>query len=331
MKRLALCHAPTPIWHHRELSRLIGCELWVKRDDMTSGAAAGNKIRKLEYLMADALSQGATSVITCGGEQSNHARATAVVARGLGLAPFLLLRTNDPTRPPRDTGNLLLDRLCGAEVRFITPAQYRQRSELMAELASELRSRGERPYVIPEGGSNGIGSFGYITAVEELAAQRASGELPGELDLIAFACGSGGTAAGVALGLARSKGVAERAAAFAVCDDRAYFEQTIERIVAEARALDPALPAPAELHVYDEFKGPAYAVPSTEQLRFIAEVARRTGLMLDPTYTGKALYGLSRLARKPKRALFIHTGGLPGLLADAELMASAWEPGADSP
>lgn len=331
MKRLALCHTPTPIWHHRGLSQLVGCELWLKRDDMTSGAAAGNKIRKLEYLMADALAQGATSVITCGGEQSNHARATALVARELGLLPALLLRTKDPAAPPAAAGNLLLNRLCGAELRFITPAQYRERQALMAELADELRARGERPYIIPEGGSNGVGSFGYIAALEELSEQQAAGELPADLDLVAFACGSGGTAAGVALGLGRFPGVAGRAAAFAVCDDRAYFEAVIAGIVEQAQALDPTLGTPGPLDIYDEFKGPAYSVPSAEQLAFIGEVARVSGLVLDPAYTGKALFGLSRLASKPKRALFIHTGGLAGLLAETELMAGAWAPAASAP
>ncbi|HVY27575.1 MAG TPA: D-cysteine desulfhydrase family protein [Polyangiaceae bacterium] len=327
MKRVALCNTPTPIWHHRGLSALVGCELWVKRDDMSSGAAAGNKIRKLEYLLADALAQGANAVITCGGEQSNHARATALAARELGLTPVLVLRTQDPATPPAATGNLLLNRLCGAELRFITPAQYRERERYMSELADELRRRGLRPYIIPEGGSNGVGSFGYISALEELAEQQASGELPRELDLIAVACGSGGTAAGIALGLSRFP-IAARVAAFAVCDDRAYFEATVSRIVGEARALDPSLAEPAPLDIYDEFKGPAYSVPSAEQLAFIGAVAQASGLVLDPAYTGKALFGLSRLANKPRRVLFVHTGGLPGLLAAAPLMAGAWAPGA---
>jgi D-cysteine desulfhydrase len=328
LKRLALCHTPTPVWHSRALDALVGFELWVKRDDMTSGAAAGNKIRKLEYLLADALGHGATTVVTCGGLQSNHARATALLARELGLRPLILLRTVNPLAPQPNTGNLLLNRLVDAEVRFITPEQYREREPLMARIAAELSARGERPYLIPEGGSNGLGSFGYVSALEELAEQQAEGELPTELDAIAFACGSGGTAAGIALGLSRFPSVAERAAAFAVCDDRAYFERTVARISAEARALDPSLTEPAPLDIYDEFKGPAYGVPSAEQLGFIRAVAKACGLVLDPTYTGKALFGLAQLATKPKRALFIHTGGLPGLLADGDLMAGAWAAGA---
>lgn len=327
MKRLSLSHTPTPVWHHPALDALVGCELWVKRDDMTAGAAAGNKIRKLEYLMADALAHGATTVITCGGLQSNHARATALVARELGLSPVLLLRTPAPSAPQPLTGNLLLDRLVGAEVRLITPDQYRERGRLMAEVADELAARGEVPYVIPEGGSNGVGSLGYVTAVEELMEQQAAGELPEGLGLVALACGSGGTAAGVALGLARCPSVAERVAAFAVCDDRAYFERAIADIVEQARALDDTLPEAGPLTVHDEFKGPAYGVASDEQLAFVSRVARACGLVLDPTYTGKALFGLSRLREKPARALFIHTGGLPGLLAEGDVMASAWARG----
>lgn len=330
MKRLALCHTPTPIWHNRALDAWLGFELWVKRDDMTSGAAAGNKIRKLEYLLADALGHGATTVITCGGAQSNHARATALLARELGLKPVLLLRTPDPQAPPESVGNLLLNRLVGADVRFITPTQYRAREQLMAEVATELATGGERPYVIPEGGSNGVGSFGYIAAVEELAEQQAVGDLPDDLDLVAFACGSGGTAAGIALGLTRFPNVAPRAAAFAVCDDRAYFEGIVARIASEVQALEPTLVAQQALGVldiYDQFKGPAYGVPSQEQLDFIVEVARVSGLVLDPTYTGKALFGLARLANLPRRALFVHTGGLPGLLAEPRLIATASAPG----
>jgi D-cysteine desulfhydrase len=331
MKRLLLCHAPTPLWHNPRLDALLGFELWVKRDDMSSGAAAGNKIRKLEYLLADALGRGATTVVTCGGQQSNHARATAVAAAELGLRSILLLRTADPSAPPASTGNLLLDRMVGAELRLITPAQYRERAQHLATVSDELCARGEVPYVIPEGGSSGLGAFGYVNAVEELAEQQSEGELPEDVDVLAVACGSGGTAAGVALGLGRFPNVAERVAAFAVCDDRAYFERVIEGIEREARALDPSLPAPGPLDIYDEFKGPAYGVPSTEQLAFVLEVARCSGLVLDPVYTGKALFGLARLSPRPRRALFVHTGGLPGLLGEAELMARALPPGATDP
>jgi D-cysteine desulfhydrase len=329
MKRLLLGHTPTPVWHNRRLDALLGFELWVKRDDMIAGAAAGNKLRKLEYLLADALGHGATTVVTCGGAQSNHARATALLASELGLKTVLLLRTPQPATPPPALGNLLLDRLVGAELRFITPEQYRDRTRLLAETAAELEQKGERAYVIPEGGSNGLGALGYVAALEELAEQQASGDLPSELEAIVCACGSGGTAAGIALGLGRFPEVAGRALAFAVCDDRSYFERVIATIVAEARALDPSLVAPGPLDIEDRFKGPAYGVPSQEQLDFVAQVARESGLILDLTYAGKALFGLSRLSPKPRRALFVHSGGLPGLLAEPELIAQAWARDAD--
>jgi D-cysteine desulfhydrase len=323
MKRLVLCHRPTPVWHNAALDRLLGFELWVKRDDMTSGAAAGNKIRKLEYLLADALACGASAVVTCGGAQSNHARATAIMARELGLRCVLLLRTADPASPPPPVGNLLLDQLVGADVRFITPAQYRERGALMQEVAAELSSRSETPYIIPEGGSNGLGCLGYVAAVEELYEQQQAGDLPRDLDVLGVACGSGGTAAGLALGLGRYPELASRFLAYAVCDDRAYFEAAIGDIIAQARALAPDLPSLAPFEVLDEFKGPAYSVPSQDQLDFIVAVAKTSGMLLDPTYSGKALFGLSQLSPKPRRALFIHTGGLPGLLAESSLMAEA--------
>jgi len=320
--KLALALLPTPLWRHERLDALVGMELWVKRDDLTASGAAGNKIRKLEYLAAEARERGATTLITCGGQQSNHARATAIVAAELGFRAVLLLRTANPAEPPPAVGNLMLDYLVGAEVRFITPAEYREREALMAELARELTARGEKPYVIPEGGSNGLGSLGYVDAMAEIRAQLDAGLAggPKPFDVVVHACGSGGTAAGTALG-ARRHGIAPVTHAIAVCDDRAYFETVIARISAESAALDATLDAGARPVVHDAWKGPAYGLASEEQVAFIVEVARKTGLLLDPVYTGKALFGLSRLEPKPRRALFLHTGGLPGLLAQSEAFA----------
>jgi D-cysteine desulfhydrase len=315
--RLRLAHLPTPLWRSDALDELIGARVWVKRDDMTAGAEAGNKIRKLEYLLADALEQGASTVITCGGEQSNHARATALLCAQLGLSATLFLRTT--VEHPKINGNLLLDRLAGAEVRFITPDDYRRRAEVMAEAAAELSKLGHVVCVIPEGGSNGLGSLGYVDAMREVRQQLDLG-LAGatrSFDAVVTACGSGGTAAGLALG-ARHYGVAPEVHAMAVCDNAAYFESVIGRIVLEAIALDPSLDSTAQVTVHDAFKGPSYAIASEEQRRFIVDVAKKTGLVLDPVYTGKALYGLAHLDDKPDRVLFIHTGGLPGLLAQSK-------------
>ena len=320
-EKLALARLPTPIERKDALDRLIGTEVWVKRDDLTAAGAAGNKIRKLEYLLADALRRKATVVVTCGGQQSNHARATAIVAAELGLGSVLLLRTPNPAERPPVVGNLMLDYLVGAEVRFITPTEYRERDTLLARVADELRKTGAVPYVIPEGGSNGLGALGYVDAMAEVRRQLDEGACGGarEFDAVVHACGSGGTSAGVALG-ARRHGIARVSHSIAVCDDRAYFDATVRRIVEETVALDGTLGA-AHPIVHDAFKGPAYGLASDEQLAFIVEVARKTGLLFDPVYTGKALFGLSRLEPKPKRALFIHTGGLPGLLAQSDVLA----------
>jgi D-cysteine desulfhydrase len=322
IEKLALARLPTPLERSDALDRLVGTAVWVKRDDLTAAGAAGNKIRKLEYLLADARRKRATVIVTCGGQQSNHARATAIVAAELGLRSVLLLRTANPAAPPPVVGNLLIDYLVGAEVQFITPAEYRGRDALMERVASELRARGEVPYVVPEGGSNGLGSLGYVDAMGEVRAQLDAGACGAlrEFDAVVHACGSGGTSAGVALGIARH-GVARVAHAMAVCDDRTYFEPVITRIVEEAASLDGSLERSARPVVHDAYKGPAYGLASTEQLAFMVDVARKTGLLLDPVYTGKALFGLSRLEPKPSSALFLHTGGLPGLLAQSEAFA----------
>jgi D-cysteine desulfhydrase len=352
-RRLFLVHGPTPIERRPALDEVVGAKVWIKRDDATGGAEAGNKVRKLEFLLADARARGAEVVVTCGGLQSNHARATALVCARLGLRAVLYLRVPDPSRPADElppSGNVLLDRLAGAEICFISPAEYRERNVIMEHARRELDAEGARAYVVPEGGSNGLGSLGYVEAMREVRNQldlglcdgiTGSRESPAHFDVVAHACGSGGTAAGVALGAARF-GVAREAWAFAVCDDRAYFEKTIERIAAEARGYDSSLPAlrfvaagggaspngQAPLVVDDSAKGPAYAVMDAEQKSFLVEVARKTGLILDPVYTGKALWGVARAVERGDIAseaniLFLHTGGLPGLLAQGEELREA--------
>lgn len=334
--RVRLAHAPTPIEPGARAIDAVGLggrgiQLFVKRDDMTGGVEAGNKIRKLEMLVGDALDKRATTLVTCGGIQSNHARATATVAARLGLRSVVLLRTTgeelDATKVP-PTGNLFLCRMVGADVRLITVAQYRERNALMRGVASELAAKGERPYVIPEGGSNGIGSLGYVEAMREVRAQIDEGAC-GEkkpFDVIVHACGSGGTAAGVALGASRFD-VAREVRPMAVCDDARTFEEIIARVVTEARAADATLGEPAPTIVDDREKGPMYGVASDEQRALVVKVARGAGLVLDPVYTGKAFAGLARLGRDGaldgKRVLFLHTGGLPGLLAESATLAAS--------
>jgi 1-aminocyclopropane-1-carboxylate deaminase/D-cysteine desulfhydrase-like pyridoxal-dependent ACC family enzyme len=202
------------------------------------------------------------------------------------------------------------------------PGYTLERNALMRSVAAELAAKGARPYVIPEGGSNGVGSLGYVEAMREVRAQI-DGGLAGDrraFDVVVHACGSGGTAAGVALG-ASAFDVAREVRPMAVCDDKRTFEETIARVVTEARAADPSLGEPAPVSVDDRERGPRYGVASAEQEALIGEVARASGWVLDPVYTGKAFAGFVRLAREGaldgKRVLFLHTGGLPGLLADS--------------
>jgi D-cysteine desulfhydrase len=322
LPRIPLVHGPTPIVKRRALDELLSVDLWIKRDDATGGAEAGNKLRKLELLLADAIARGADTIITCGGLQSNHARATALTCASLGLSAVLLLRVEDPLRTPLPAdGNVLLDRLAGAEVRLVSQAEYAQRAAAMESVASELRVKGRKPYVVPVGGSNGLGAIGYVGCMREVRDQIRVG-LAGDsrpFDVVVHACGSGGTAAGVALGAARYE-VAREVRAMAVCDDAPYFHKEIARIVGEARAWDASLGEPAPLVVDDAARGPAYAVSTREQRDTIVQVARRGGLVLDPVYTGKAMHGLREAVargdvRRGARVLFLHTGGLPGLLA----------------
>jgi D-cysteine desulfhydrase len=333
--RVALAHLPTPIVRPARLATALDVDLWVKRDDLTGAAESGNKVRKLELLLGDALARGADTVITCGAVQSNHARAAAIACATVGLRVILFLRAtelaDDGGRgvPPTTehaplAGNVLLDELVGAEIRLVTPATYKNRAAVMERAADEVRAAGGTPYVIPEGGSNGLGALAYVEAMAEVERQLHAGEGGGApFDVLIHACGSGGTAAGVALGCGAHR-VAMEVRSMAVCDDAPTFEARIRGIIDEARALAPELGDTAPWRVDDRHTGPAYGVSTPEQRARIVDVARLSGLVLDPVYTGKAFAGLFDLAAgelKGRRVLFLHTGGLPGLLARPEVMA----------
>lgn len=323
LPRVRLAHLPTPLLKIPALDERLGLDLWIKRDDVTGGAESGNKLRKLELLLARAVRDKCNVVLTCGGIQSNHARATALCCARLGLRCVVFLRMIDESAPMPLSGNVLLDRFAGAEVRRISVEQYRDREALMQASARTLSMRGERPFIVPEGGSNALGSLGYALAMREVREQLDLGLGGGNsFDVVAHASGSGGTAAGIALGIARYK-VASTLRTFAVCDDSAYFERKIRSIVDEARTLVNDLPRELSFTVDDTAKGPAYAVATKEQRAFIVDVARASGLVLDHVYTGKAFFGLASAVKRGQiavgsRVLFVHTGGLPGLLAEAE-------------
>lgn len=303
-ERVRLARLPTPVERLARMSERLGVEIWCKRDDLTGAGLSGNKVRKLEFLLCDALARGARTVVTCGGEQSNHARATALACARLGLRSVLLLRTPDPSCPPRLEGNLVLDRLAGAEVRWITPQQYRARAELLAATAAEV----ERGYVVPEGGSNALGSWGYVGCLEELLA-----EVPSPFTVV-YACGSGGTGAGLLLGRALLDARNVRVVGVNVCDDRDTFVGVIGRILQEAGHAAAA----TGIEIQDGYVGLGYARSRPEELRLIEAVARAEGLVLDPVYTGKAFFAMAtELARDREcfgqRIVFLHTGGIFGL------------------
>ena len=336
LPRVHLAQLPTPLQAApRLLPALLGTEgpaLYIKRDDLTGVELTGNKVRKLELLLADAQRQGADTVLTCGGVQSNHCRATALAAARLGLGCVLLLRVEDPAQPPPLSGNLLLSRLSGAQIRFISRAAYKDRSALLAAQCAELKSRGRTGYVIPEGGSNALGSVGYIGCIEEL--QRQIPEPTRPLTIV-HAAGSGGTGAGLLLGIARC-GLPWRVASVNVCDDRPYFVGRVREILSEAEALFE-LPEVARLlkdsaqviDIRDGYVGRGYALSQPDELSLLHAACRARGLVVDPVYTGKALRGLIlELQRDPttfgERVVFLHTGGIYGLLAQgpaAELAA----------
>ncbi len=326
---MRLANTPTR-GHWLRYGEQLGARIWIKRDDQTGSELSGNKIRKLEYLLAEALQQQATHVITCGGEQSNHARATALAAAQLGLKSVLILRTENPDRPPGPTGNILLDRLVGAEIRWISRPAWRERNKLLAEEADRIRSAGGRPYVIPEGGSNALGSWGYLRATSELVEDLAGIAAPDHPVTIVYACGSGGTGAGLVLGhkLLGLSALGIRLVGIAVCDDRAYFVDSIGRICGdfEERWQLDAHVTPDDIEILDGHVGLGYANSRPEELATIRDVCRSDGIVLDPVYTGKAFHGVvTELKRDPTRfgsaVAFLHTGGMFGLFANPELFS----------
>ena len=326
--RVSLARCSTPLEKLERTSQTLGIELYVKRDDLTGCELSGNKVRKLEYLLADAKAHGADTVITGGGEQSNHCRATALAATRLGLRSVLFLRTTDVEDPPATTGNILLDRLAGAEVVWIDHSDWQRRAELFSEHADRLRQEGRVPYVIPEGGSNAVGAWGYVRCARELGQQLA--ELPPMPTTIVHACGSGGTAAGLILGAAM-EGFAARdikVAAINVCDDRDYFVRaigTICRDFCSSYGADFAV-GESDIEVVDGHVGIGYAKSTDAELSTIRDVARSEALILDPVYSGKAFHGLCVELEKDRerfgaRVVFVHTGGIFGLFPAAGQMA----------
>lgn len=282
-------------------------------------AMGGNKIRKLEFLLARAIESGADCVVTIGGHQSNHARATALCASTLGLDTHMVLRTSDPTVNPGWVGNLFFDRLVDAHLYLVSKRQYARwgQTRLVERVASELRAQGRSPYIIPVGGSVVDGIWGYLDAVDEIRDQILQQNL--QIDDVVFATGSGGTAAGLSIGSHLSK-APWSVFASAVCDQDRYFydhvQENIEQLgVREVCARDI-------IHVTDRYRGPAYGTATDEQLALIAEITKQTGILCDPCYVGKALQALLSEERfRDRNVLFLHTGGMLGVYEPSYIRA----------
>lgn len=313
--RGAWARLPTPVQKLERISAELGVEVWIKRDDQTGFEVSGNKIRKLEFLVQDAITKGASALITCGGVQSNHCRATAALAARLGIRCILLLRGTEPEEP---RSNLLLDKLFGAEIFYLTPEQYYEgMDEFRRLLEAQLRQQGVRAYFIPEGGSNALGCFGYASAYREIEEQQRAGELPEQFDSIVFAHGSGGTQAGLILGkLVAEKQDGPEIVGVNVCYEEKKSFQLVKDVLWSAiqQYRLPLSFFADDIQILHGFRGRGYALSTPEELRFIARVARLEGVLLDPVYTGKAFLGLyqtvkNQAGRLGKRILFLHTGG----------------------
>jgi len=316
--RLRITHAPTPLEPMPRLTQLLGGpNLWIKRDDCTGLATGGNKTRKLEYLMADALAEGADTVITQGATQSNHARQTAAIAARLGLQCHLILedRTGNRHDDYRHSGNVFLDHLFGARLSEV--AAGTSMDEAMAQLAERLRGEGRRPYVIPGGGSNALGALGYVTCALELAEQANNAGLA--IDRLVTATGSAGTQAGLVAGLEGTRagipvlGIGVRA-------QKAAQEEKVFALAAQtAELLGVAGAVKREAVVANcDYVGEGYGVPTPGMIEAVTLVARSEGILLDPVYSGKAMAGLIDLVRKGQlrkgeNVVFLHTGGAVGL------------------
>ena len=304
--RVKLGLLPTPIHRLDRISTLLHTNVYVKRDDLTGIGLGGNKVRKLEFLLADAGEQGAELVFTTGGAQSNHAMLTAAAAGKLGMEAVLILKKRGVTER---LGNQFLEYLMGTDVRFVDTDDY---ADIYAEMDRVGQERGVPYYKIPCGGSNALGSLGYVACAKEISEQGMA------FDHLVCAEGSGGTMAGLALG---AKLFLSGTRVYGMMVDTDPFDVITLQLMREAAEL---LEADVELSANDftlrDMCGPGYAIPSKEGNAAVELMAREEGIFLDPVYTGKAFAGLLQMAeegvfREDDRVLFLHSGGAGGLFA----------------
>ncbi|MBR3106671.1 MAG: D-cysteine desulfhydrase family protein [Clostridia bacterium] len=304
--RVALGIFPTPVQKLENISKELNTNVYIKRDDLTGIGLGGNKVRKLEFLLADAKQKGAQVVFTTGGAQSNHAMLTAAAAGKLGMKPILILKKRGVTER---LGNQLLEHLMGTEVIFMDTDDYADIYQEMDRIGTRL---GVPYYKIPCGGSNALGSLGYVDCAREISGQGI------HFDHLICAEGSGGTMAGLALG---AKLFLPGTKVHGMMVDTDPFDQITPALMREAAALlETDVEISAEDYHLVDMCGPGYAVPSREGNAAISLMAEKEGLFLDPVYTGKAFAGLLKMAkegafREIENVLFLHSGGAGGLFA----------------
>jgi L-cysteate sulfo-lyase len=317
--RLRLAHLPTPLERLDRLSDALGGpRIYIKRDDCTGLAFGGNKARKLEFLLADAVRGGADTVLTSGALQSNHARQTVAAAAHLGLAAEVVLedRVVTDSEDYRRSGNLFLDGLCGARVHICPPGGV---DSAISALAVDIRARGRTPYVIPGGGSNPVGTLGYVNAALELLVQAEDARV--DVARVVHATSSAGTQAGLLVGL-RARNNPMPVLGFSVQDARDSQEERVFELArrsAEHTGHDGCV-SREDVVVSADFIGTGYGRATPGMRAAVELVARCEGILLDPVYTGKAMAGLIEFIRngafhRKENVVFLHTGGTPALFA----------------
>jgi D-cysteine desulfhydrase len=308
--RVELAAAPTPLLKLERLSAELGVELWVKRDDLTGLLETGNKIRKLEFLVGEALAQSADTLITCGTLQSNCCRCVAAVAARLGLRAVLALKGEPPAEYD---GNLLLGRLLGAEEHYCSDAEWAKIDEVLEDLAARERARGRAPYVIPESGATVTGALGYLACGQELAEQARHGAPP--FDTVVVTAFSGGSHAGLLMARQLAGLRAEIVSVPIAWEGARVRDYVIDVVDRARRRYGLPVEPPREVRLLDGYQGAGRAEIRREELETVLKLARLEGLILDPVYTAKAFGGLlDTLRRHPgslgRRVCFVHTGGV---------------------
>ena len=323
--RVSLAHLPTPLeFMPRLTEHLGGPNLYVKRDDCTGLGTGGNKTRKLEFLVADAIEKQADVIITQGAVQSNHARQTAAAACKVGMACELIFekRVVDADEAYKTSGNVLLDRVYGANIREVEKGT--DMNAAMDELADELRAAGKNPYIVPGGGSNPIGALGYVDCAFECVAQANREGIP--IDYIVHATGSAGTQAGLVVGL-KAMNANIPLLGIGVNAPKDEQEEKVWKLAEETAEFigAPGCVSREDVVANCDYVGPGYGVPTEGMNEAVKLLARTEGLLFDPVYSGKGLAGMIDLVKKgefadAKNVVFIHTGGVAGLFGYSAIL-----------